>query len=521
MKLNTQPIRMTYDGCRQQVQRSLEEDINVPDVKPDVSQIMKEEGSVRIDEIYPVEDRYVVKGVMVYKILYLSEDEKRPVQSILGEIPFEESINLNFEAKEDVMRVRGRLDHLSASLINSRKIGLKGTMTLVLFGECILEKEVLSGGDESGNIYFKNKTIRVSDAIVSKHDMVRVKESLYLPGNKPGVEAIVYDETRLKNLNVRQENDKIQLSGDLSVFVMYMGDGDESRVQTFEMDVPFYTMLMCDNCREDMIGDIQVNLQKVDILVKPDEDGEERILEIEATLDLEIHLYQEEELTILNDVYSTTKELEITSEEVEFVNLKFRNITKVRVNDRILFEDGRRDILQICHGTAQVQIDEMEMNDEGIRVKGRLLCEALYITSEDRRPLGVLRGSIPFVQTIMVPNMTQDITYEVRPELEQMALTLIEGGDVEVRATISLDCIVFEKIREKMIESVVEGASLMEELEKKPGVVGYRVQEGDTLWSIAKEFYTTVESIRELNRLEREELKEGERLLLLKHINAL
>lgn len=33
-----------------------------------------------------------------------------------------------------------------------------------------------------------------------------------------------------------------------------------------------------------------------------------------------------------------------------------------------------------------------------------------------------------------------------------------------------------------------------------PGIVGYIVKEGDTLWSIAKAYFTTVESIREQMR---------------------
>lgn len=52
---------------------------------------------------------------------------------------------------------------------------------------------------------------------------------------------------------------------------------------------------------------------------------------------------------------------------------------------------------------------------------------------------------------------------------------------------------------------------------KIPGIVGYVVKEGDTLWSIAKTYFTTVESIREQNE-EVSEIKPGDKLLIVKEI---
>ena len=50
-----------------------------------------------------------------------------------------------------------------------------------------------------------------------------------------------------------------------------------------------------------------------------------------------------------------------------------------------------------------------------------------------------------------------------------------------------------------------------------PGIVGYIVKEGDTLWSIAKKYFTTVESIQEQNEGV-EEVKPGDKLLIVKEI---
>ncbi len=53
---------------------------------------------------------------------------------------------------------------------------------------------------------------------------------------------------------------------------------------------------------------------------------------------------------------------------------------------------------------------------------------------------------------------------------------------------------------------------------REPGITGYVVQAGEELWDIAKRFYTTVGTIMEMNHMEKEEVKEGDRLLIIKEI---
>ena len=56
----------------------------------------------------------------------------------------------------------------------------------------------------------------------------------------------------------------------------------------------------------------------------------------------------------------------------------------------------------------------------------------------------------------------------------------------------------------------------MEEMEKRPGIVGYIVKNGDDLWDLAKKYMTTEESIQEMNGLESDKIKAGDKLLIFK-----
>ena len=57
-----------------------------------------------------------------------------------------------------------------------------------------------------------------------------------------------------------------------------------------------------------------------------------------------------------------------------------------------------------------------------------------------------------------------------------------------------------------------------EQLQNRPGLVGYIAKDGDSLWSIAKENHTTVEDILRDNHRTDEDLRRGEKILIVKKV---
>ena len=70
--------------------------------------------------------------------------------------------------------------------------------------------------------------------------------------------------------------------------------------------------------------------------------------------------------------------------------------------------------------------------------------------------------------------------------------------------------------KEQIITNIQEKELDWEKIEKMPGIVCYIVQPQDSLWDIAKKFYTTVESIREMNDLGEDEVRPQQSLLVVK-----
>ena len=257
-----------------------------------------------------------------------------------------------------------------------------------------------------------------------------------------------------------------------------------------------------------------------DLKVKQDEDGEERMIGVDVVLELEMNIYEEEEISLLLDVYTPARDCQAIREEKRLESLLVKNFSKCKVSDRVKTENSQGKILQICHSDGNVKIDETSITDRGILVEGIVQVRILYIVSDDEMPFYSMETMIPFSHLIEAPGISQDCTYHLRTDLEQLSTTMIDSDEIEVKIIINLNALVLKGMKTGIIRGIEEKELDREKLSSMPGIVGYQVQPGDTLWDIAKKFYTTIETIVQLNHLEDREIRPYDTLILMKKVEG-
>jgi len=245
------------------------------------------------------------------------------------------------------------------------------------------------------------------------------------------------------------------------------------------------------------------------------------MVDVEVVIDMAIKMYEEEELELLNDVYSPYKDLVPVMKEANYESLLVKNNSKVRVNDRIRVAAGQPEILQICHASGDIRLDDLEVTDSGLEVSGVMEVQILYICPDDKRPLNSIKGIIPFNQTIEARGIRQDSIYRVKPSLEQLSVMALDGEEMEVKAGIGLSSIIFNSLTEPIIADVEEHELDYDKLKSMPSMVGYVVKNNDSLWTIAKKYYSTVDKLKELNDLADDNVRPGEKLLITKRVDKM
>ena len=95
MELTKRYIHMNREKGRASSQITLDDDFNVPDLKPDVMRLVQDRGEIKIEEVAVVPGHIRLAGVLRFQLLYRSDGEERRVSSLSGEIPVQESLAMD------------------------------------------------------------------------------------------------------------------------------------------------------------------------------------------------------------------------------------------------------------------------------------------------------------------------------------------------------------------------------------------------------------------------------------------
>lgn len=533
MELTTHTIYTNHMNCKSDVQITLEDDMNVPDTKPDIEAIIKIQGSILINDVVPSEDKVIVKGALVFSLLYQSNEDIRPIHNLKGQIPFEETVNMDNVAAAENVSCHYKLEDCQANLINSRKVSIKSILSLHccqiiqnqhLIGTDIISEDAARADMDNmaapDGLYKRFRDIYFTQLSLQKKDIFRINDEIAVPKGKSSIDTVLYYEMHTRNVQTKIIDDGIRIIGDINLFLLYTPEDEERRLEYIESEIPFDGIINCSGCNEDYIPDIEINIGTCQIEPKPDDDGELRLLDLEMLLKLDMKFYEDNTLRILDDAYSTACELNVLRETVPSQKLLVKNQSTLRVSDHIKISDGDR-ILQLCNSSGNIQIDEQIIVENGLQIEGVIELDILYITENDDKPLNLAKGMIPFSHIIEIKGISPNDTYELQPDINQINIIMVDADEVEVKATLSICAIVFTNQSSNVVTSINEAPLNLKKLQDMPGIVGYIAEKDGALWDIAKEYGTTINSIMELNDLQNENIQKGDKLLLLKMVDGL
>lgn len=514
MELLKRNIHMDRVRVQAVTQFTLEDDVNIPENKPDVAALNLEKGELIIDEIKPGTDSVTVRGRLGFVVLYHTMEEGSSLVVLDGKMPFEERINMQGVVPADAVTVDGEVEDISMNMINSRKLNIQSLVTLTARVEELFDVEVPIAVHGDEKVEYRRMPLELAQIAIAKNDIFRLKEEVALPVGYPNIFQILWSNISLGDVEFKVMEEKITISGDVRVFLLYEGEGEDHPCRSFETTVPFSGVLECHGCREGMLPDIRYHLGQQELAVRPDLDGEERNVGLELVLDIAIRIYEEEKLEIISDLYGVSKEISTMTNRADLRRLLSRVTGKTKVTDHVRVTGGT--VLQLLHSEGAVTLEQQSTVENGILLQGSVQVKTMYITGEDEAPYGSTQASLPYQYTLEVPDIAPEDMGEVRAEVEQLQVTMLDGEEMDVKAVLSFSTVVFKTIPMDLISAVNVSELDTGKMSSLPGMVVYMVKDGDNLWNIGKRYYAPVDSLRELNALESDELKAGQKLLIVK-----
>lgn len=514
MELEKRKIYMDRMKYKAGTQIALEDDRNLQDSKPDISRILGQKGYIRLEELKPAADHVTMRGKLYYKVLYQS-DEGQEICSVEGNIPFEEQVHMDGLGTEEMVQARWELDDMTIGMINSRKLSIQAVACFELFVEELYEEQMpvnLVELPRETGIECRKKTLDMAGIAVLKKDIFRVREEMELPQSCPNIGSLIWEDMEMSELEFRTVEEKIFIKGEIRAFFLYAPQSEEGGVQVFGTTVPISGSVDCQGCSEDLIADIRSQISQQDIEVQEDFDGERRVISLEMVLDLYIKLYREEKTEILTDCYGLLKEVKLQRQETGYRTMLTKCTGKYRLSEEISAE-GVPASAKLLHYQAAVQKEGQRQTEEGVEILGAVEADFLLQDESDGK-FYRLHAGIPFKYLLETSDAAADFS-NVKICLEN--LTAAGAGTVwEVKGILSFEMAAFHRAKEDVIQTVELCEPDAEKYRKTPGMIGYVVKAGDSLWDIGKRYMVSLESLKEMNHLTRDEIHAGDKMLIIR-----
>lgn len=516
MELIKRNIHMDCLKCKASIQITLEDDINISDSRPDALKLIMDRGNVVIEEVRVSDDHVGVKGALKVGILYLAEGQKAKAAAQDVELPFEEQIYMEGIRSGDSVSVSWELEDLSTGLINSRKFSVQSVLLLKAVCEEICDEETAVDISGTEPVEFRKKSLNIASMVMKKKDIFRMKEEVEIPGSFPNIFSMIWWEVEPTEVEFKVLDDKISVQGEIRAFFLYVGEGEEEEICHYETVLPFAGSLACDGAREGMIPEIRAQSEAREVVVRPDFDGEERVITFELCLNLDICAYEEEQIDILSDVYGVVQETNVQEKDALFRSYLGRSNGKMKLPGHFKAKEGEQ-IGRILHTSGKLQISDTSPGENGIEISGTVSLRVLYESGAQDSRFGMMKEELPFEYVLDAEGIGKDCVYPVQAELEQITVSIIDTDEIDVKCVLFFHTNIYRQWKEKIVEQIATSELDSEKMDSLPGIAIYVVREGESLWDIGKRYYVPISVIKQTNELAGDEVKAGDRILIMRN----
>ncbi len=512
MELKKEPINLMEKCVKLNANVCVEGDIIVPDIKPDIREILLADANAVTKTCEYRNGKLTVSGTVFFKILYCPDPDSSysEAKALEASFPFADSVDIpSGEALK--FFVRAKTEHIGFTLVNSRKMSAK---VIVSLGIC---------GYRSGNFA---PISEISDNDVQCHQVgynmdlpmaevqseFKVSDFLTIPANMPDIDEILKMDAFASGAECKIMNGKVMVKGTLHVKTLYTAADENCLTYVANHEIPFTEIVEAEGVDEDCRICATFFVQDVLCSARGDMNGDTKIINAEILLCATLKPSKTMQVAVVDDCYSVRGDMKLSKETVhisEFIASEQEEFT----HKQMVTIEGSEGLQEIVHISCKPIMREVFAAEDGLHVQGTIVSFLLYREAKEQAPIKSLVTETDFEWKKPIASKGDSADCDLW--LEDVTVSKINGTSAEVAATLGIFAHIFCENDVAVVTdcSQVEGA---ENQNLRPSLVIYFTEEGDTLWNIAKRYGTTVEKIKAANGLETDDFLVGAKLLIPK-----
>ena len=481
-------------------------DVIVPDIKPDILNIINATGNICINKKEVLDGKAKIDGEVMIYVMYYPDSENDTVRALNTTISFSRIIEIEKSNEKMFLQSDMQIQEIECKILNGRKLNINCELEARLKTFSNEEISIIKNVEDDKNIQTLISKLKIDSLVGKGETKITGKENIKI--DKGDVVAEILDVgINIGNKDVKISYNKVITKAEAEVRILYLTE--DNRICLVENKIPVMGFVDMQNVSDEHMCETRYDLKNFQIKVNPEEEYS-IYTEIEVTV--YCNVYKNNEIEVLQDMYSRKENLTFTQKTVNAISSK--NIVQdvCEIRERISIPE--LEVAHIHDASVVPIIETRDIVNEKIMYHGHLNIKFVYSQinmSNNAQETNIKEYDLPFDFSTECAKI--DKTYEVEESIEipMHDFIIMQGGDIEAK----IDLIFNMSIEKNENINILENINVEEDNSNKYSMTIYFVKPGDTLWKIAKRFKSTVKDILRVNEIENEnKIQIGQQLFL-------
>lgn len=249
------------EGTRQVIIR---EELDIPETKPDVAQVLGEIATTRITNVTIIDGKMIVAGVIDLKVIYEGITPYQTVHTAHFTIPFKDFVPVPGARPGMRAIVSTAIEHISFQ-VPPEGDPITVQIVLGIFAKVVEELQLEVVVDVFGieGLEVTKELIRTEAVVGENAEQVLATQTVQVPPQKPCVAQVVDFVATPKVTERIIIVDKVKVGGVVALKIVYEGDIPEQTVHVLETNVPFLGLVEVPGTRPGMRADVRVRVEHI------------------------------------------------------------------------------------------------------------------------------------------------------------------------------------------------------------------------------------------------------------------
>ncbi len=500
--LDKEPVYLTETVCDGQAEQGVEFDYVLPDYYPDIFKILKCTLTPGIVSYSVSGTQLFLDGVVYIKVLYLSENSN-DVNCVEQRFTYSKTIELAKAPEKPAVTLFQKTDYCNCRAVSGRRIDVRGAVSCKVRVTGCMESGILTGADGMG-VQVKRDEVTYCGCRLYADRQYVAREDIET-GAGGGISAILSVSCYGNITDTKIISDKVVIKGEARLKALYLTKaGEGTGTEVMEAVIPLSQIIDVDGITDEHTCFASLNVLDCDLEIKQGDDGENRLLGCEITVDCKVNAYKEITVSPVSDVYSTDYECNFSKSTVKLEHTPSYVMNQYGLRSVLEYGDGLLAEVYDCRCDL-TGCTFRSSEESGKLIMGGQMNVWLFGKDSEGRPVFSEKSEAFEIET-EISTEKDSYTADLSAVVSNVSYSISGDHTADVQIQLSVQGLVY-KIR------TVDAVGEIDVAEDKPlkkdsdyALKLYYAEKGEKIWDIAKRYNSAVSAVTTENELEEEQL---------------